>query len=70
MDVYCLDPAGGLALIPFRKGDNLAWYVADLFEPDGLRTWRYHHDPLSERRPITDAEKEDVPAAQSVDAQP
>src|SRR5215470_9069299 len=26
IDVYCLDPAQGLALIPFGKGDELAWY--------------------------------------------
>src|SRR5262245_17710521 len=33
LDVYCLDPAKGLALIPFRQGDDLAWFVFDLFAP-------------------------------------
>jgi hypothetical protein len=65
MDVYCLDPAGGLALIPFRKGDDLAWFVCDLFEPEGLRSWRFHHDPLPERRPITESEKEEASASET-----
>jgi hypothetical protein len=41
LDVYCLDPAKGLALIPFRQGDDLAWFVFDLFAPQGLDGWRF-----------------------------
>ena len=52
IDVYCLDPAQGLALIPFGKGDELAWYVFDLFSPHGLEAWRFHGDPLEMRRPL------------------
>jgi hypothetical protein len=52
IDVYCLDPAQGLALIPFGKGDELAWYVFDLFAPQGLEAWRFHGDPLEMRRPL------------------
>jgi hypothetical protein len=52
IDVYCLDPAEGLALIPFGKGDELAWYVFDLFAPQGLEAWRFHGDPLEMRRPL------------------
>jgi hypothetical protein len=52
IDVYCLDPAQGLALIPFGKGDELAWYVFDLFSPQGLEAWRFHGDPLEMRRPL------------------
>jgi hypothetical protein len=52
IDVYCLDPAQGLALIPFGKGDELAWYVFDLFSPQGLEAWRFHGDPLETRRPL------------------
>ena len=52
IDVYCLDPAQGLALIPFGKGDELAWYVFDLFAPQGLEAWRFHRDPLEMRRPL------------------
>jgi hypothetical protein len=52
IDVYCLDPSGGVALIPFRQGDDLAWFVFDLFEPQGLVGWRFHADPLETRRPL------------------
>jgi hypothetical protein len=52
IDVYGLDPAQGLALIPFGKGDELAWYVFDLFAPQGLEAWRFHGDPLEMRRPL------------------
>jgi hypothetical protein len=52
IDVYCLDPAQGLALIPFGKCGELAWYVFDLFSPQGLEAWRFHGDPLEMRRPL------------------
>ena len=52
IDVYCHDPAQGLALIPFGKGDELAWYVFDLFSPQGMEAWRFHGDPLERRRPL------------------
>ena len=53
LDVYCLEPAGGVALIPFRQGDDLAWFVFDLFDPEPLRFWRFQDDPLETRRPLT-----------------
>jgi hypothetical protein len=52
IDVYCLEPAQGLALIPFGKGDELAWYVFDLYSPQGLEAWRFHGDPPEMRRPL------------------
>ena len=52
LDIYCLDAIQGLALIPFAQEDQLAWYVFNLFESDGLQFWRYHQDPLETRRPI------------------
>jgi hypothetical protein len=52
IDVFCLDPAVGLALIPFGKRDELAWYVFDLFAPQGLEAWRFQSDPLEMRRPL------------------
>jgi len=56
LDIYCLDPVAGLALIPFAKEKRLAWFVFDLFEEsDSLRFWRYHQDPLEQRRPIAEA---------------
>ncbi len=53
INVYLLDPIRGLALIPFRKEDDLAWYVFDQFDDHGLSGWRYHNDPLEECRPLT-----------------
>jgi hypothetical protein len=52
IDVLSTDPAQGLALIPFGKGDQLAWYVFDLFAPHGLEAWRFQRDPLETRRPL------------------
>ena len=52
IDGSCFDPAQGLALIPFGKGAELAWYVFDLFAPQGLEAWRFHGDPLEMRRPL------------------
>ena len=54
LHIYSLDPVRGLALIPFAHGDQLAWFVFDLFEPNRLATWRYHEDPLTTRRPIAE----------------
>jgi hypothetical protein len=51
-DVYCLDPALGLALLPFRQGDELAWFVFDLFSDEGLESWRFQSDPVEARRPL------------------
>jgi hypothetical protein len=52
IDVYLLDPVRGVALIPFRKEDDLAWYVFDQFDVRGLTGWRFHSDPLEECRPL------------------
>ncbi len=52
VDVFLLDPVQGLALIPFRKGDDLAWYVFDHFAP-GVVGWRFHADPIEERRELS-----------------
>jgi hypothetical protein len=54
IDVYPLDPVRGQALIPFVYDDQLAWYVFDLFEPEPLRSWRFHSDPLDSRRPVAE----------------
>ncbi|HXG10010.1 MAG TPA: DUF2203 family protein [Gemmataceae bacterium] len=55
--VYCLHPVHGRALIPFVYNDQLAWFVYDLFDPEPLRFWRYHNDPIETRRPVTLAQK-------------
>ena len=61
IDVYCLDPAQGLALIPFGKKDELAWYVFDLFAPQGVEAWRLHGDPLETRRPLGQNASSELP---------
>jgi hypothetical protein len=55
LDIYCLDPLQGQALIPFEHNQQLAWFVYDLFDNEPLRFWRYHEDPLETRRPIAEA---------------
>jgi hypothetical protein len=52
MDVYCLDPVAGQALIPFVKNEQLAWYVYDTFDSEPFRFWRWHTDPIEMRRPV------------------
>jgi hypothetical protein len=54
LDLYCLDPIAGQALVPFVQDDQLAWYIFDLFDTDPLRFWRFHSDPLEMRRPLND----------------
>jgi hypothetical protein len=54
LDIYCLDPVQGTALIPFAQENQLAWFVYDLFNKEPLSTWRFHKDPLEMRRPIAE----------------
>lgn len=63
LDVFLLDPVRGLALIPFSKNDQLAWFIFDQFEPEGIASWRFHEDPLDTRRPLAEAHAESAPAA-------
>jgi hypothetical protein len=66
IDIFLLEPVRGSALVPFRKGDDLAWYVFDLFAKSGLAGWRYHNDPMEECRPLSlleDATVSDSPLA-------
>ena len=53
MDVFCLDPIRGQALVPFVHDEQLAWYIFDLFDNKYFRFWRYQSDPEETRRPIT-----------------
>ena len=54
IDVYLLDPVGGVVFVPFKKGEELAWFVFDLFDSEQIKNWRLHEDPLEMRRPIDD----------------
>lgn len=52
IDVFLLDPVRGLALIPFRKEDDLGWYIFDHFAKRGVIGWRLHDDPIDRCRPL------------------
>jgi hypothetical protein len=54
LSAYCVDPGAGLAVIPFLRGQELAWYVFDLFDAQGIVAWRLYSDPLEMRRPLAE----------------
>jgi hypothetical protein len=54
LGAYSLDPTKGLVLIPFRQRAQLAWFVFDLFAPQGVEGWRFQSDPLTTRRPLAE----------------
>ena len=58
IEVYCLDPNQGVGVIAFVHDDKLAWLIYDLFAREPLQHWRYHDDPLEQRRPIAAALEE------------
>jgi hypothetical protein len=66
LDVYCLDPIQGQALVPFVHDEQLAWYIFDLHEPQAFRFWRFQSDPEDTRRPITVRQKEAAGATRTV----
>jgi hypothetical protein len=55
LDIYCLDPIAGTAVIPFVHDNQLAWFLFDLFAEQPIRFWRYHTDPLDTQRPLAEA---------------
>lgn len=70
IDVCCLDPARGLALIPFLHGDDLAWFIFDLFDARGLVGWRFHLDPLETIRMLRLADIDPGPADRESSSRP
>lgn len=63
LSIYCLDPIRGEALVPFAHQEQLAWFIFDSFDPEPLRFWRFHSNPLDTRAPITEAQKQASSAA-------
>jgi len=53
LDIFCLDPIRGQAVVPFIHDEQLAWYIFDLFDNKHFRFWRFQSDPEETRRPIT-----------------
>jgi len=64
LDIYCLDPIRGEAVIPFVHNDQLAWFVYDLFDETHLNFWRYDSDSWETRRPLSDIPEGPPPVAQ------
>jgi hypothetical protein len=62
LEVYCLDPVRGLALIPFRKREKPAWIFLDLFAPQPLGGWRFHADPVETVRPLAEIDQDRIMA--------
>ena len=51
IDVFCIDPVRGQAIVPFMYGDRPAWFHVDLFG-DEILHWRLASDPLETCRPL------------------
>jgi len=66
LNVHCVDPINGLAMIPFVQGDQLAWLIYSLFDAEKITSWRYHHDPLTARRPLGEIETGPLPTSITV----
>jgi len=52
LDIYSVDPAGGIALIPFAHKGQLAWFVFDLFSAHPIESWQLVGDAPSTRRSL------------------
>jgi len=63
LNIHCVDPVNGVAMIPFVQGEQLAWLVYDLFDTDKISAWRFHHDPLTVRRPLAGIETGPLPTS-------
>lgn len=57
LDVACLDPVRGQALIPFQQDGLLAWFLFDLFGEQHVAAWRFHSDPIEVQRPLTGVQR-------------
>lgn len=63
LNVHCVDPVNGIAMIPFVQSQQLAWLIFDLFADVKIQTWRFHNDPLTTRRPLSEMEINPMPAS-------
>jgi hypothetical protein len=61
LDIYCLDPIRGQALVPFLHNNELAWYIFDLFDARPFSFWRFQSDPEETRRPVTSMQQDWTP---------
>src|SRR5262249_46854432 len=49
LDGFCSAPVKGLVLIPCQEGDQLAWFVFDLFAPQGQELSRFQAESSQPR---------------------
>lgn len=56
LSFYVVDPASGVGVIPFLRGEALSWFVFDLFSEEGLIAWRLPDDSIEMRRPFSELE--------------
>lgn len=66
LDVHCLDPIRGVALVPFAREDRLAWFVCELFDEEPIRSWRYHTDQPETRRSLAEVLQASAPQSDLV----
>ena len=65
LDVYSLDPSGGIALIPFSHQGQLAWFVFDLFAAQAIESWQLLGDAPETRRSLVGVAPLSAPSAVS-----
>ena len=68
LSIFSVDPSAGLAVIPFLRGQDLSWFVFDLFDESGIVAWRLSSDTLETRRPLTELPAEEPAAAAGPEA--
>lgn len=52
----------GIAFLPVVNNKRLAWLIVDLFDDATLAGWRWHGEPESVKRPISEWEALQIPA--------
>jgi hypothetical protein len=61
LNIHCVDPVNGIAMIPFVQQEQLAWLVFNLFDDVKISAWRFHHDPMTVRRPLPEIDTSPMP---------
>jgi hypothetical protein len=54
LNVFCREPVKGLVLVPCQEGDDVAWFVFDLFAPQRQEFSRFYADPLETQRSLVE----------------
>ena len=54
LKVFCREPVKGLVLVACQEGDDVAWFVFDLFAPQRKEFSRFYADPLETQRSLVE----------------